>query len=157
MINISVSKKHFTLLSKGWFRKVAEMFSQEESIGEQKNASVILVGDPKIKSLNRDYRQVDQVTDVLSFNGNTSDDFDVDEDKNYLGEIFICVPQAKRQAKINNNTFKNEMAWLLIHGLAHLTGYDHENVSKDDSQKMYDLENRVLDRLGFSKNEFYKE
>ena len=81
--------------------------------------SIVLVGDAEIRKLNKKYRKKDKVTDVLAFD---------------YGEIFICVPQAKRQAKELNHSLKEELAILLIHGLLHLAGYDDE--TKKDYNKM---------------------
>jgi len=81
--------------------------------------SIVLVSDTKIKELNRKYRKINRVTDVLAFD---------------YGEIFICLPQAKRQAKQLGHSLKKELAILLIHGILHLLGYDDEE--KLDYNKM---------------------
>lgn len=71
--------------------------------------SIVIVGDAKIKALNKKYRKKNRVTDVLAFD---------------YGEIFICLPQAKKQAKQLNHSLKEELAILLIHGILHLSGYE---------------------------------
>ena len=81
--------------------------------------SIVLVSDTKIKELNRKYRKINRVTDVLAFD---------------YGEIFICLPQAERQAKQLGHSLKKELAILLIHGILHLAGYDDEK--KLDYNKM---------------------
>lgn len=81
--------------------------------------SIVLVSDTKIKELNRKYRKINRVTDVLAFD---------------YGEIFICLPQAKRQAEQLGHSLKRELAILLIHGILHLLGYDDEE--KLDYNKM---------------------
>ncbi len=80
--------------------------------------SIVLVGKAKIKSLNKKYRKKNKITDVLAFD---------------YGEIFICLPQAKKQAKELKHSLKQEIAILLIHGLLHLAGYD------DESSKNYNI------------------
>ncbi len=94
--------------------------------------SLVFVGDGKIKELNKKYRHKDRITDVLSF-----------ED---LNEIFICLPQAKRQAKLLKTSLKTELTRLLVHGIVHLKGYEHEG-NKNDAKKMWAVEEKILDRI----------
>ncbi|MFA6253455.1 MAG: rRNA maturation RNase YbeY [Patescibacteria group bacterium] len=83
----------------------------------KKEISVALLSSSEIKKLNKIYRQKNKVTDVLSFNL---------EDKNILGEIVICLEQAKKQAIEKNKSIKSELKLLLLHGTLHLLGFDHE-------------------------------
>lgn len=88
--------------------------------------SLVLVGDAKIKNLNKKYRKINRVTDVLAFDyGRLLGDL-----PERHGEIFICLPQAKRQAKKLGHSLKKELAILLIHGILHLAGYD-DRIKKD--------------------------
>jgi len=92
--------------------------------------SIVLVGDAKIKALNKKYRKSNKVTDVLAFD---------------YGEIFICLPQAKRQAKKLGNILKKELSILLIHGLLHLAGYDHR--TKKDQEKMLKKQKEICQKI----------
>ena len=93
--------------------------------------SIIFVGASKIRQLNKLYRKKDKVTDVLSFfYGNE-------------GEIFICLKQAKQQARDNKHDLRVELVRLTIHGLAHIAGYDHEKDS--DYKKMNKVEKNIYD------------
>ncbi len=94
--------------------------------------SLVLVDEAKILEINKKYRRKNKVTDVLSF-----------ED---LNEIFICLPQAERQSKLLKTTVKNELTRLLVHGIVHLKGYDHER-SKSAELEMREIENRILARI----------
>jgi len=76
--------------------------------------SIAFVGDKTIRNLNKAYRGIDKTTDVLTFSG---------EDK-FLGEIIINYPQVKKQAKKFGNSVKQELIFILTHGLLHLLGYD---------------------------------
>ena len=89
--------------------------------------SIVLVSGTKIRELNRKYRKINRVTDVLAFD---------------YGEIFICLPQAERQAKQLGHSLKKELAILLIHGILHLAGYDDEK--KLDYNKMVKAQNDIL-------------
>ncbi len=92
--------------------------------------SIVLVGDAKIKELNKKYRKRNKVTDVLAFD---------------YGEIFICLPQAKRQARKLGHSLEKELAILLIHGILHLAGYDDE--TKKDYNKMVRAQEEIWQEL----------
>src|SRR5436190_15105054 len=85
--------------------------------------SVALISDTRMKQLNELFRSKDATTDVLSF-PNEPDEFD--PDKNNLGDIVISVDQAKKQAAENALILECEIKQLILHGLLHLCGYDHE-------------------------------
>ena len=89
---------------------------------EGRDFSVAFVSDRRMKELNAFFRGKDSTTDVLSF-PNEHDEFDTD---NNLGDIVISVEQATKQAAENGLTFDNEIKQLILHGLLHLCGYDHE-------------------------------
>ena len=105
-----------------------------------------LVGDEEIQAINRDYRGIDRVTDVISFAFN-DDDSDlgkiVGDVPRLLGEIFICIPQALRQAKEIGNSNDRELSFLFVHGLLHLLGYDH--MKKEDEEIMFPLQEKILE------------
>jgi probable rRNA maturation factor len=96
-----------------------------------------------MKLLNSRYRGTDKVTDVLSF-PLTGDG--IYSDSAILGDIVICIPQALSQSKKYNITFYNELLRLLIHGLMHLLGYDHE-ASAYQRRKMKKKEREILNAL----------
>ncbi|MBI5221953.1 MAG: rRNA maturation RNase YbeY [Candidatus Magasanikbacteria bacterium] len=123
--------------SLGFFlKKVADCCLKRLDI--KKDVSLVLVGDKKIQELNKIYRHKNKVTDVLSFG-----DWD---DKNFLGEVIICLPQAKRQAKKYGTTLKQELARLLVHGILHLAGFDHEK-SKQEEKKMFKLQEEIIEKV----------
>lgn len=88
-----------------------------------RNFSVAFVSDKRITELNKFFRGKDSTTDVLSF-PHEPDEFDKDDAN--LGDIVISVEQAQRQAKENKLTLENEIKELILHGVLHLCGYDHE-------------------------------
>lgn len=103
--------------------------------------SVIFVDDEEIHRINKEYRHVDRVTDVISFA------FEDNEEKIYnniriLGDIYICIPQMKRQAKSYGHSEKRELSFLCVHGLLHLLGYDHMNESEE--KIMFGLQEMIL-------------
>lgn len=106
--------------------------------------SIVFVRDKKIRQLNRQYRGKDYATDVLSFQASddAQDAFDFGEE-NYLGDIVIATDTALRQAEEAKQTFAREVQELVIHGLLHLCGYDHET----DNGEMNRLELRLRKKL----------
>jgi probable rRNA maturation factor len=108
-----------------------------DAIGKHgSSATIAFVSDKSIRKLNQQFRNVDKATDVLSFPG---DDGDTD-----LGDVAISVETAAAQAKENGMTFEDEIAQLILHGLLHLSGYDHET----DNGEMNRLELRLRKKLG---------
>ena len=103
--------------------------------------SVIFVDDEEIHHLNKEYRKVDRITDVISFA------FEDNQDIMYngirmLGDIYVCIPQMKRQAEEYGHSEKRELSFLTVHGLLHLLGYDH--MEKEDETKMFSLQELIL-------------
>jgi probable rRNA maturation factor len=92
--------------------------------------SLVIVGDARMRSLNKKYRQKDKTTDVLTFD---------------YGEIFICLPQAKRQAKKSKHSLKEELATLLIHGILHLAGYNDEET--EDRENMMKMQEKIVKKI----------
>ena len=103
--------------------------------------SVALISDDRMKQLNELFRGKDSTTDVLSF-PHEPDEFDPDKDN--LGDIVISVEQAQKQAAENGLTLEGEIKQLILHGLLHLCGYDHET----DDGKMNARELELRERLG---------
>ena len=104
--------------------------------------SVVFVGDEEIHEMNREYRGVDRVTDVISFAFEDNNDL-VYNDIRMLGDIFICIPQMKRQATEYGHSEKRELSFLAVHGILHLLGYDHMN--EEDEKVMFALQELILD------------
>ena len=116
------------------------------SVSQNYEVDVSLVDDETIHQINRDYRHIDRVTDVISF-AFLDDDSEAGringDIPRLLGEIFICVPQALRQAKEIGNTDMRELRFLFTHGLLHLLGYDH--MKKEDEEIMFPLQERIIE------------
>ena len=107
-----------------------------DAIGKSgSSATIAFVSDKSIRSLNQQFRNIDKATDVLSF--------PADELEPELGDIAVSVETAARQAKENGLSFDNEIAQLILHGLLHLSGYDHET----DNGEMNRFELRLRRKL----------
>lgn len=102
--------------------------------------SIAFVSNQQIKELNNKYRDKDEATDVLSF--------PIDEEM--LGDIIISASRAAEQAVDYGHTLKRELAYLTVHGMLHLFGYDHH--SQEEKKEMRQKEERVLTQLGISRD-----
>ncbi len=110
--------------------------------------SVVLVDEQTIQELNRDYRKIDRVTDVISFA------FEDNDKKEYnkmriLGDIYICIPRMKQQAIEYGHSETRELAFLGVHGLLHLLGYDH--MEKEDEEVMFGKQELILNGFNQTK------
>jgi len=122
--------------------KIFQTFAETaiEQIANSKTATIAFISDKKMSELNRDFRGKNSTTDVLSF-PYKADEFDVDD--SFLGDIVISLEQANRQAIENNLTLELEVKQLILHGILHLLGYDHET----DNGEMNALELKWREQL----------
>jgi probable rRNA maturation factor len=122
-----------------WTTIASEML---KAIGKpQSSATVAFVSDTKIRELNRRFRGIDTATDVLSFPDAV---IESQRQGQNLGDIAVSVERAELQAKENGLRFDEEISQLILHGLLHLCGYDHET----DNGEMNRLELRLRKKLG---------
>ena len=110
--------------------------------------NIIIVDEEKIRYLNKNYRDKDSVTDVISF-ALEDDDIFIKTDMRILGDIYICLKRAKDQSVEYGHSFLREISFLTIHGLLHLLGYDHMN--SDEEKEMFELQERILSEYGIKK------
>lgn len=114
-------------------------------IEDDVEVSCVIVDDEYIHQINKDYRHKDASTDVISFALEDSQEFEIEGMPRNLGDIFISVDHAKKQAEEYGHSIDREMSFLFTHGLLHLLGYDHMNL--DDERKMFALQDRILETL----------
>ena len=128
--------------------KVGELYGVEN--GE---VSVTLTNNDYIHQLNRKYRQIDRPTDVLSFALNESEEPDIENgpDINVLGDIILSVERAEEQAADYGHSLRREIAFLTVHGMLHLLGYEH--TEEADRLEMEKEQRYVMEQLGISRNE----
>jgi len=104
--------------------------------------SVAIVGDRTIKVLNRDYLQKDRPTNVISFSMQEGEYVSIVPD--LLGDVVISVDTAKREAEDAGITLHERLVFLLLHGILHLTGYDHERSGEVEAQRMEAKESEIF-------------
>ncbi len=128
--------------------------------------TVSMVTEEEIRFLNAQYRARDAVTDVLSFPAveNPSRDrlnltalqneLDPETGLLNIGDIIICLPRARQQAREFGHSLKRELSFLALHSLLHLLGYDH--IEPADEQQMINLQKEILDKLGITRKNVIK-
>jgi len=130
--------------------KILETTRRDLKISNQTEVTVLVVGAAFIKNLNRRYRGINKVTDVLSFSQEEGLKLKLPKQANkYLGDIVLCWPQIKKQAKLFGHSLNEEFALLLIHGFLHLLGYE-DNTDRQ-YQKMAKIQDRILIKI-YGKN-----
>ena len=129
-MNCCLSHEFFTLVAESVFNEL-DMSSNEYEI------SLLITDDETIRKYNKEYRNKDRATDVLSFPM---------EDDIILGDVAISFETAKRQSEEAEINIDREVAFLFIHGLLHLLGYDHET-SQEDEEEMFALQEKILKKL----------
>lgn len=106
----------------------------------------VLIADPeRIQTLNRDFRHVDRVTDVLTFPAWEGEAIFAPSD-GYLGDIMICMERAKEQAEEFGHSLERELAFLAVHGTLHILGYDH--MEPEEEALMRQRQREILERMG---------
>jgi probable rRNA maturation factor len=123
------------------YKNFCEQLPNSIHDASRKHFSVAFVSDRRMKELNGLFRNTNTTTDVLSF-PHEPDEFD--PDRSNLGDIVISIEQAVRQANENHLTLENEIKQLILHGVLHLCGYDHET----DNGEMNARELELRDKLG---------
>lgn len=131
------------------FEDASKVILEMENINEEVEISVSFVNDEEIKQLNRDYRDKDNVTDVLSFP--TEMNYHIEGIPVILGDVVICLKRAKEQSEEFGHSFERELVYLFVHSMFHLLGYDH--IDEDDKVLMRKKEKEALKRIGIFRNE----
>jgi len=143
-----------------WLRSVAEQVLIAQGVSSNAELGLVITTRERVQELNRSYRGKDEPTDVLAFYmtstaeeaGAESPSFVTPPDGMlHLGEVIISYPQAVMQAKEHQHSVKKELAILIIHGLLHLLGYDHDK--PEPERQMRDREKEILNQIEVDKEE----
>ncbi len=110
--------------------------------------NIVIVDNEKIREINKEYRNKDAVTDVISFAFEEVKDVNY-EDVRFLGEIYISYERCKEQAKDYGHSVRREFCYLAVHGLLHLLGYDH--MTEEDKKVMRALEEEILNEYDITR------
>ncbi len=169
LIDVRIFPSFRRSLSMEWLTGIADAALAEVSPSpddgsSRRNMSLVVADDVTVQELNRDYRGLDETTDVLAFSSQHWGHYEgEDEPKafqdgepfvtpeghhDFVGEVIISYPQCQRQADARGKSVEDELALLITHGVLHLLGYDH--VEPEEEQEMQALEQEVLARVGLA-------
>lgn len=133
-------------------RRCCQAVLTEEKFKQNAEVSVSFVSNTEIRSLNRQYRDKDAVTDVLSFPLGENGVYDINNESGavLLGDVVISLETAIKQANIYGHSVEREIGFLTVHSMLHLLGYDH--IHPLDAAIMREREEAILERLGVSRS-----
>jgi probable rRNA maturation factor len=144
-IEIFVEEKFRGLVNQRLVRKIAQTVLKAEEVAHPYEVSMVFTDSETVQQLNRDYRGIDKPTDVLAFymlpQGEGNDSFALPPDEvTRLGEVIISYSQAMEQAREQGHSPERELALLIVHGILHLLGYDHEEPEEEDEMRKREKE-----------------
>ena len=144
-IEILVEQECEGLVDEERVRRIAQTVLKAEGVAPPYDVGLVFTGSDTVQRLNRDYRGMDEPTDVLAFymlpQGEGDDSFALPPDEvSRLGEVIISYPQAMEQAREQGHSPERELALLIIHGIFHLLGYDHEEPEGEDEMRKKEKE-----------------
>ena len=148
-IEIFVDEEFRQVMDGCWVKKIIKQVLKAEGVAPPYEVSLVVTDSETVKQLNRDYRGVDEPTDVLAFymlpQRGVDDSFAVPPDGvTRLGEVIISYPQAAEQAREQGHSTERELALLIIHGILHLLSYDHEE--PEEEAKMREREKELMEK-----------
>lgn len=117
-----------------------------EEFNSQCEVSVTVVDNERIRKLNKEYRNIDRETDVLSF---PMEDEADEENEVVLGDIVLSLEKAEQQAKEYGHSIEREIAFLCVHSVLHLLGYDH--MEKEEEKDMFERQEKILEKMGLTR------
>lgn len=137
-------------------RRSCHAVLENEGFTHPCEVSVSFIDGEEIRKLNREYRNKDSVTDVLSFPNSDTGEYDLNPDTGcaILGDIVICVSRAMEQAEQYGHSLRREISYLTVHSLLHLLGYDHE-AGGLEQVRMREKEEAVMTKLGLPQGASY--
>ena len=141
---------------KNVIEKVLSQCFKEEKLEDSKLCVTVTLTTPKtIQEINKQYRNIDRATDVLSFPMFEKDELDSKiqendfENEDILGDIVVSVEKVNEQAIEYGHSFERELSYMIVHGFYHLMGYDH--IEEDDKKVMREKEENILGKLSISR------
>lgn len=144
-------KKKIDNDTKALVKKACKAVLKEEKFENSAQVDVTFVDDDEIKELNANFRDIDKSTDVLSFPLGENGEYDINPENGalMLGDVIISVDHAINQADLYGHGIEREIAFLTVHSLLHLLGYDHVG-GGDEQRIMRKKEEKILDSMGLA-------
>ncbi len=128
--------------------KVLESAIKKEKL-DNVSFNIIIVDNEYIHELNKNYRNIDRETDVITFALEDEDTIILPDNERILGDIYISIDKARSQAKEYGHSLLRELSFLAVHGFYHLLGYDH--MTPEDEKVMFTKQEEVLEEYGITR------
>ncbi|WP_201713533.1 rRNA maturation RNase YbeY [Rossellomorea arthrocnemi] len=139
---------------KSLVHKILNFAAEKEGVEDESEVSVTFVTDDRIREINREYRDKDQPTDVISFALEELGEDEIEiiggEIPRVLGDIIISIDRTKEQAEEYNHSIARELGFLALHGFLHLLGYDH--MEEEEEKRMFKRQKDILDEYGLKRD-----
>lgn len=134
-------------------QQLVEKAAEIESVEDGAELSITFVNNERIQEINREYRDKDQPTDVISFAMEDMGEGEMEivgvDMPRMLGDIIISIPRTKEQAEEYGHSFERELGFLAVHGFLHLLGYDH--MTEEEEKVMFGRQKEILDAFGLGR------
>ena len=143
MIYLTIDEQYLAMIEPGLVEQAAQATFQHQGIPIDSSLSIVVTDDPQMHQLNQQFVGIDSTTDVLSFPAGY---MDPDTNSFYLGDILISYPRAREQATQAGHSVDAELQLLVVHGILHLAGHDHDK--DQDKVKMWSAQAEILSNLG---------
>jgi len=145
-INVLVDEGFEGCPEASWLRSITEQALLVQGADSDVELGLVITSQERVRQLNKSYREKDEPTDVLAFYMTSADFIEPPDGVHHLGEVIISYPQAVIQAEEHRHSIKKELAILIIHGILHLLGYDHEEAEQE--RQMRGREADILSQIG---------
>jgi len=143
MITLEISEGYRSFVNPQLIEKAAKTTLVVQAATLESDLTIVITDDDQLRQLNREYRDIDIPTDVLSF---PADFTDPENEMPYLGDILISFERAKVQAAAGRHSVIAELQLLVVHGVLHLLGHDH--TTPDEKTQMWAAQTEILSQLG---------
>jgi len=144
MIHLQINPAYTEIVSPGLLKQAAEETLKHLAHKQGVELTIVLDSEEYIQALNKQYRQIDAPTDVLSFSAGGMQD--PESGLSYLGDIVIALPKTQKQAELAGHSFEAELQLLVVHGVLHLAGYDHAD--QEQQSVMWQAQATILKSIG---------
>lgn len=146
-LTITIQNEAGHTIQAGRLQRAAITVLEQHQVAAGSEMTVVITSNEKVQALNKQFRQVDAPTDVLSFTADIPP-VPVEEEPPYLGDLVIAYPYAKNQAKQAGHDLHDSLDLLVVHGALHLLGYDHD--TPENRREMWQAQEQALKSLGLS-------
>jgi probable rRNA maturation factor len=142
-VSLEIAEAYRSHVSKKSLETAAQVTLQHQNAPSNTVLTIVITSDELVHELNREYRDIDAPTDVLSFR---SEFLDPENNTFYLGDVIVSYPLAEVQAAASGHSTEDELQLLIVHGVLHLMGHDHGD--PDEKERMWAVQDKILTQLG---------